>query len=525
MGSRRKNKQHKSRAKPPSTSARDTLALPEILARVGWFLPYLSVQAVTTKWSSLNSVRRFQPNTFYACFLVCKLWYRTFLPILWYEYVYDEMQRVPPRVIERYSLLFQRFDSHGGCDGPFNCTLLESLVLRYDDASKAINMSMQTQRNLIRMNPGIGFLRWEGPESSKTRARLDEEDFELLDNIWDLRLDQWNSYQGSLVKALRAMARTLERLELSKVHGLKEGDLYTQQPQGHKGGKGFSGGGADKGSRGERYELVLPRVKILRVPFFPQNMDLIYLAGCCPNLQQFTVDITVARFDMSRLASLLKNRCPHFSILVINDTHDELERGFSIEPLIRDCSLSGLNRIKFVAMTPRYTERDVLRSILTHSATLEHIYIDYYFELQGAFDPREILRVLVECRRLKTGSFGGGTGMSTLATLKFLQSQTWGCQGLEQLEFDFGDELEGMGGGPPRRFLIDTANISSTTSFMGWYHHPQDSSVLDDEADAPPKIWLKELFGMVKGLDQLRFVALNLVSYSRSPDPTLSVSW
>ncbi|KAF9151135.1 hypothetical protein BG015_007027 [Linnemannia schmuckeri] len=377
------------------------------------------------------------------------------------------------------------------------------------------------------MNPGIGFLRWEGSESSKTRARLDEEDFELLDNIWDLRLDQWNSYQGSLVKALRAMARTLERLELSKVHAFKEGDLYTLQPQGHKGGKGFSGGGVNKGSRGEGYELVLPRVKILRVPFFPQNMDLVYLAGCCPKLQQFTVDITVARFDMSRLASFLKNRCPHLSILVINDTHDELERGFSIGSLIRGCSLSGLNRIKFVAMTARNTERDVLRSILTHSATLEHIFIDHYFELQGAFDPREILRVLVECRRLKTFSLSGGTGMSTLATLKFLQSQPWGCQGLEQLEFDFGDELEGMRGmrGPSRRSLIDIANISSTTSFMGWYHRPQDSSILDDEIDAPPKVWLKELFGMVKGLDQLRIVALNLVSYSRSPDPTLFASW
>ena len=524
MAPRRKNKQQKSRSKSSSISARDALALPEILARVGWFLPYFSVQAVTTKWGSLNSIRQFQPDTFHACFLVCKLWYRTFLPILWREYVFEELQRVPTRVIERYSLLFRHFDSHRGCDGPFNCTLLESLVLRYNVAPKATNMSMQTQRTLVRMNPGLEFLKWEGLEASKTRARLDGADFELLDNIRDLRLDRWNNYQGSLVKALRAMARTLERLELTEVNGFKESDLFKGQPQGRKGDTGVSDG-TDEGSGGR--ELVLPRVKVLQMSYFPKNTDLIYLAGCCPNLQQFTVDITIARFDMSRLASALKAHCPRLSILVINDSHDEFERGFSIGSLIRGCSLYGLNKIKFVAMTPWNSERDILRSILAHSATLEHIAVDYYCELQGAFDPKEILRVLVECRRLKTLSLSGGAGMSTLATLKFLQGQPWGCQGLEQLALDFDGEMGGMGimGGSPRRALSDTVNISSTNSFMGWYRHPQDSSTLVDEGDAMSKLWLKELFGMVKGLGLLQFVALNLVTYSRSPDPSLSASW
>lgn len=523
MSPRRKNKQQKSRPKTSSSSACEALARPEILARVGWFLPYFSVQVVTTKWGILDSIRRFQPKTFYACFLVCKLWYRTFLPILWSEYVYDEMQRVPTRVIERYSLLFRHFESRGGCDGPFNCTLLESLVLQYDNAPKATNMSMQTQRSLVRMNPGIDFLKWEGTEASKMRARLNGADFELLDNIRDLRLDRWDSYQGSLVKALRMMARKLERLELSEVHGFKKSDLPNGQPQGHKGDTRISGG-TDKGDGGR--ELVLPRVKVLQVPYFSKNTDLIYLAGCCPDLQQFTVDIAVARFDMSRLAGTLKAHCPRLSILVINDSHDEFERGFSIYSLIRDCSLYGLNRIKFVAMTPRNSERDILRSVLAHSATLEYVTVDYYCELQCAFDPKEILRVLVECRQLKKLSLSGGAGMSTLATLKFLQGQPWGCQGLEQLAFDFDGEIGGMGmmGGSLRRSLSETVNISSTTSFMGWYRHPQDSSLLDDE-DAPSKLCLKELFGMVKGLDRLQFVALNLVSYSRSPDPRLSASW
>ncbi|KAG9073150.1 hypothetical protein KI688_000937 [Linnemannia hyalina] len=482
------------------------------------------VQSVTTKWGNIDSIRRFQPNTFHACFLVCKLWYRTLLPILWREYDFEEMQRVPTRIITRYSLLFRHFRSHGGCDGPFNCTLLESLDMRYDVASKATNMSMQTQRTLVRMNPGVEVLQWEGSEASKTRARLDETDFEQLDNIRDLQLDRWNSYQGSLVKALGTMARTLERLELSGVHGFKESDLPKGQPQGRKGDTGVSGG-ADKGSGG--CELVLPIVKTLRVPYFPKNTDLIYLAGCCPDLQQFTVDITIARFDMSRLASTLKNHCPRLSILVINDNHDEFERGFSIGSLIRGCSLYGLSTIKFAAMTPRNSERDLLCSILAHSATLEHITVDYFCELQGAFDPKEILRVLVECRRLKTLSLSGSAGMSTLATLKFLQGQPWGCHGLEQLAFDFDGEIGGMGmmGGPAWRTLSNTVDISSTTSFMGWYRHPQDSSILHDEEDAPSKLCLKELFGMVKGQDRLQFVALNLVSYSRSPDPRLSASW
>jgi hypothetical protein len=369
------------------------------------------------------------------------------------------------------------------------------------------------------MNPGIELLKWEGSEASKTRARLDGTDFELLDNIRDVRLDGWCSFQGSLVKALKAMAKTLDRLELSDVHGFNESDLY-RQPEGKE---SVGVDGANKGSGRGGNELVLPRVRALRVPFSPKNMDLVYLAGCCPNLHQFSVDITVARFDMSRLASTLKTRCPRLSILSINDSHDEFEHGFSIGPLIRGCSLSGLTRVKFVAMSSRNTERDILRSLLAHSGTLEHIFVDYYCELVGAFDAADILQLLVECRRLKTCSLSGGTGMSTLATLKYLKRLPWGCQGLEQLEFDFDSDIGGFGSG--RRSQNDTINISSTTSFMGWYRHPQDSSILDEEEEPPSKLSLRELFGMVQGLERLRFVALNLISYSRSSDPKLAASW
>ncbi|KAF9124695.1 hypothetical protein BGW39_007961 [Mortierella sp. 14UC] len=501
-----------------TTSTRTTppaLDLPDVLARIGYFLPYFSVNVVKTRWGSEKSQRRFRPNVFHKCFLVCRFWYSTLLPVLWRDYVYEEMQHLPPRVLGRYSLLFQHFDSYGGCQGPFNCTLLETLVLRRDhDQSKGSavvhNMSMQTQRKLVRMNPGLEFLKWEGSESMRTRTRLEPHDFELLDNLQELRLDRWNSYKGSLIKALRAVSRTLERLYIQEIHDFRESDIRTALRTQGTGGVGGGGSG-----------LVMPGISLLRLPIFANNMELVYLAGCCPSLLRLDLDILDIHLDADRLAKTLKACCPNLRTLVIHDTRELPEGELEISPLIRNCSTRGLTKIDFNAMTHKVTDFDIIPSMLTHSATLEHVYVDYFCEMQGALDPRDILRLLVECRNLKSCFVAGGTGMSTLSSLKMLKSKPWTCKDLERLDLDFEGDFVASG----RTYMSDMtapAKISSKTSFMGWYRHDQEPTYIDEETSTVPKSWLKELFSMVKGFDRLQFVTLNLVTYSRSPNPTLT---
>ncbi|KAF9127979.1 hypothetical protein BGW39_005455, partial [Mortierella sp. 14UC] len=505
---------------------------------------------------------RFRPDTFHTCFLVCKVWYGTLLPILWRGYQFDAMQHVPRKVVERYSFLFRRFTSIGGYDGPFHCTLLESLVLRNSDwyfqrqqGEAELNMSVECQRELVRKNPGLEILDWEGDEDEwKIHKRLSPlmvKDFEMLDNLQDLTLGVWDGSNGALGNVLRTVARTLEELRIDEVIGFKERDITTSSTltgDAVEVGKESSDGPTEGGDR-----LVLGHVIVLTVPCFSNNTDLIYLAGCCPNLEQFCLDVAVSSFDMTRLANTLKNHCPKITILTISDGQEfdleKTEREPFVGALIRGCSLAGLKRIEFTSWVFKPAYRDVLRSVLAHSATLEHVRVDYTRELGRAFYTKDILQVLVECRQLKSFIINGGTGKSVPAMLEILKSQPWGCTELEVLtldieedssfslnwncdlkfeEVDDEDEDEGRrgarhGGRRGRRRSKkrndDNApvKLSSGESFMGWYYHARDG--FDDDADEVPKSWLRELFGMVKGLDRLLFLTLNEMTYTRSADP------
>ncbi|KAG0306009.1 hypothetical protein BGZ97_000908 [Linnemannia gamsii] len=371
-------------------------------------------------------------------------------------------------------------------------------------------MSLQAQKQLVRRNPGLEMMAWEGSASldGLSLDRLDVEDFAKLANLQDLRLVRWDGSGGALVQVLRATARTLEVLELIDVVGFEERD-----PAVTSAATKAAGGGGD----------------------------------------ELELEVGVDVFDLTRLAYTLKTRCPKLHTLTIQDSRDENDPGLSFGTLIRGCrdfsSLlasggCGLVKIELSTMAYDAIDRDVIASILTHKATLEDLALDYYCEelQQRAFDAKDILKILVECRQLRSFTISGSTGLSTLATLKVLRSRPWGCLELAELDMDFeGGELpwsapstshkpRGGGGGggggkgksSKKKKASDTtpANISSTVSYMGWYCHPQDSSFLfEEDAVQIPKTTLREAFSMVKELRSLVFLTLNLVTYTRSPDP------
>ncbi|KAF9124696.1 hypothetical protein BGW39_007962 [Mortierella sp. 14UC] len=492
------------------------LEVPEIVALVGHFLPLWTVESGKIRLGDFIQHDCFRPGTFHACFLVNKLWYRTLLPILWSEYLYQGMEDVPPHIIEQYSVYFRRFDSYGGVDGPFNCTSLKSLTMAYDDDWMAPNMSLQAQTQLVRMNPGLESLQWDGPGlAPKRRARLDTEDFQMLDNLRNLQLDQWDGSQGLLVKVLRAVAKKLVDMDIQEVFGFQESDLTTM-PQ--------TQGDDEQDSRvsaGEKeIGLEMPRVKTFRVHCFSKNTELILLAGCCPNLQQLELDFKMAQFDATRLAGVLRDRCSQLHTLKITDNYINKDSPHELlfGLLIRDCSLSGLTRIEVSVMRRKNNDRGLFSSISRHAATLEHLVVDYYSLNLNALDVRDILGLLVQCRRLRILCVNGKTALSILETLDVLKSEVWGCSSLERLDLD-------LGFGPPdkqARPQSDNtlANISSTTEFMGWYCHAQKVRSLNERATMMPRTWLGELFRIVEDLERLQVLTWCEVVYSRSPDPS-----
>ncbi|KAF9089738.1 hypothetical protein BGX29_011885 [Mortierella sp. GBA35] len=172
-------------------------------------------------------------------------------------------------------------------------------------------MSLQTQKWLVRRNPGLEFLEWEGPWEHYLRfqwsterdihVRLNARDFETLDNLQTLRLLNWDGSNGSLVKVLRTVARTLKRLEIGPIPGFKESDIDTP-PQAHGDAEcGGNGNGATGGSR-----LTLPNVRVFRTLCSPEHPHIVHLAGCCPNLQKFDAGILMTDFDLCPLANNLR---------------------------------------------------------------------------------------------------------------------------------------------------------------------------------------------------------------------------
>ncbi|KAG0257194.1 hypothetical protein BGZ95_005309, partial [Linnemannia exigua] len=238
------------------------LKIPEVVALVGHFLPFWTLELKTYQGDDIPH-NCFRPHNFHSCILVCKLWYRTLLPILWREYFYPGMEDVPPHVIEQHSVLFRHFYSYGGVDGTFNCTSLKTLTLEYDNDWEALNMSLQVQKQLIRMNPSLESLEWDGSPLApkRPRTRLDAEDFRMLSSLRHLRLSRWDGSQGLLVKVLRVVARKLEDMDIQEVVDFTESDLTTALHTSRDGDDGqVSGVSAGEQETG----LEMPRVKTLR---------------------------------------------------------------------------------------------------------------------------------------------------------------------------------------------------------------------------------------------------------------------
>ncbi|KAF9079387.1 hypothetical protein BGX23_004213, partial [Mortierella sp. AD031] len=193
------------------------LELPEIIERVGYFLP-LWVRERTERCAEMT----FKSQTFQACILVSKLWYQTLLPILWAEYDAEAMVDIPAHILAHHHSHLRTFcmqRSQRALD--VGCTRLVDLSLSVETGDLA------NLRRLIRSNPGLKTLAWNGPNGSEL---LEVTDLARLPHLEHLTLSRWDVSRGRFPKALLPVSGSLKTLRIGWVLGLHEGGFFGQVP-------------------------------------------------------------------------------------------------------------------------------------------------------------------------------------------------------------------------------------------------------------------------------------------------------
>lgn len=191
------------------TLLNNPLDLPEILTRVGQFLPL---------WTGEGFHREFRPLPLLRCALVSRSWRQSLLPILWFVYDGFRMRNVPAQVLVKYSHLFRIITNTGSFKGPFHCRNLIELFTVY---------GQEWSRELVVKNPGLKRLVWGGPYHCRIETLEQQQELVLeLKALMGLeRLDALKTFgfslgEGLFVKLLRNNASQLSNLTLSTIEGV-----------------------------------------------------------------------------------------------------------------------------------------------------------------------------------------------------------------------------------------------------------------------------------------------------------------
>ncbi|KAF9155929.1 hypothetical protein BG015_007960 [Linnemannia schmuckeri] len=238
---------------PSSTSP---LAIPEILARIGYFLPLW----VPDGHGNYDD----EPHTIVNCMLVSKRWYAVMVPILWHTCLSARITATPPHVLGRFLTYIRILQTNMFLPlVAFQCDRLVKLSIlmrRFqwdidDNGSESHSRSLHCYKRLVRSNSRLKDLLWNG-KFCGNMTTLDLEDFAGLIQLESLILISWDGSGGRLAGALRAVASTPTNLTLKDVAGYKGGVFVTtghdgssMDTEGNKNdGKANSGRGSGQGA-------------------------------------------------------------------------------------------------------------------------------------------------------------------------------------------------------------------------------------------------------------------------------------
>jgi hypothetical protein len=276
---------------------------------------------------------------------------------------------------------------------------------QYSKTYYSNGVDIETQRSLVALNRDLRKLYWHGPAKL---VHMDADSLTGLRRIYDLMILYWQGSNGLLTKVLQAVSGTVTRLGLYSIHGVAEGDLMV-----------------DSGN-GIKEQLILPHVVKLAYRInHKESKGLEDLVRCCPNLKKLYI-IPEKTYDMVRLKRNMQECCYKLEALTVKFV--ELDEN-DLVALLRGCRAGpGLVRLR---LSVQRLSDAVTDAILAYSATLQSVKIDIH--VPNILDVKNVLRILVECRRawrVDVRGCGRGTFEEMLMTLK---SQPWGCKSLEFL--------------------------------------------------------------------------------------------
>ncbi|KAF8948686.1 hypothetical protein BGZ47_003332 [Haplosporangium gracile] len=234
----------------PPAQRQSPLDIPEILIRIGQFLPL---------WSGEGFRLEFDPSSLLRCCLVSRAFRQAFLPTLWYLYDGYRMRNIPPSILSRYSPYFRIITSTGPFKGPFQCKNLTELTTVY---------GQEWSRALLVSNPNLKRLVWGGPFSRRIETLEQQQEWQQelkvlmgLENLDEIRMSGFSLGEGIFVKLLRNNASSLSNLAMSTVAGVTS----------------IEG-------------LELPHLTELQVTFgCAESPALLDLVRCCPRLQRLSL--------------------------------------------------------------------------------------------------------------------------------------------------------------------------------------------------------------------------------------------
>ncbi|KAF9352902.1 hypothetical protein BGX26_009318 [Mortierella sp. AD094] len=266
--------------------AQNPLDLPEIITRIGQFLPL---------WSGEGFQREFQPLPLLRCALVSHAFRQALLPTLWYLYDGFRMRNIPHHILIKYSHLFRIISNTGPFKGPFRCKNLIELSTVY---------GQEWSRDLLVTNPGLKRLVWGGPYYRRIETLEQQQEWQLeltalmgLENLDVLKTSGFSLGEGIFVKVLRNNAR-LSNLALSTVEGVTS----------------IEG-------------LELPYLTELHIAFGgDESPALVDLVRCCPRLQKLSLTSSRARSSGTTTPYAANNQLGSINTNITNNNEFQIER-------------------------------------------------------------------------------------------------------------------------------------------------------------------------------------------------------
>lgn len=472
------------------------LELPEIITRIGNFLPLWSQERVPGT-GRLKLV--FLPKTFHTCLLVSKIWHDTLIPLLWSYYEAEAMEIVPRSTLARCSIHFRTFCQHRGYGiralDSYGCKRVVKATLNPETIEE-----LEESRRMVRENGGgLKELVWNGPTES-TPLRV--EDFAGLRTLERLNMSRWKVDGGRLWNVLEVLAGSLRILEIDWLSIVDE--LF---------------GIDDDGGDVQGAVVILPLLEAYRACGPPYGPDPTNFVKRCPNLIRsvLSLDADMGYYknnnkDITRLADSFRTHCPNLRALTIKGSIPPDQKAI----LIRNCtSIPSSSSLLELVIYEQSMGKDLMDSISIHAHTLETLGIltSSLTDDEATVMMNHLLQIPVQCPRLKWFAVHAiYSHESARSILTALKAVAWQSSAMEILDLNAGDPSEAWG---EKSFRLKDLFMSGP--ILGWYFHPKKESLSCSDDDVYwSEAFARELFEAVRGLEKLRVLRWCGADFTRS---------